>query len=137
MNTDPKVIILPCSGIGKSYGSISREAAFILTETLRPEATQLMALSLLVMGDEETAGTAQQSQFLTIDGCKLACASKMACERGGHIIHQANVLDVHRRHRQLRPQGISVLNEDGLCLARFLAEELASVVDTSPSGGVK
>ena len=28
----PKVVIVPCSGIGKTYGTVSREAAYIITE---------------------------------------------------------------------------------------------------------
>ena len=32
-----KVVIVPCSGIGKTYGTVSREAAYDLTEDLRPE----------------------------------------------------------------------------------------------------
>ena len=31
-----KVIIVPCSGIGKSYGTVSREAAYEVTEDSRP-----------------------------------------------------------------------------------------------------
>jgi hypothetical protein len=31
-----KVIIVPCSGIGKPYGTVSREAAYEVTEDLRP-----------------------------------------------------------------------------------------------------
>ncbi len=31
-----KVIIVPCSGIGKPFGTVSREAAYDLCEELRP-----------------------------------------------------------------------------------------------------
>ena len=34
-----KVVIVPCSGIGKTYGTVSREAAYVLTEEIRPEET--------------------------------------------------------------------------------------------------
>ena len=49
-----KVIIVPCSGIGKPYGTVSREAAYDVTEDLRPGQTQLVPLALLVLGDEES-----------------------------------------------------------------------------------
>ena len=45
-----KVVIVPCSGIGKTYGSVSREAAYKVAEDMRPADTQLVALSLLVLG---------------------------------------------------------------------------------------
>ena len=48
-----KVMVVPCSGIGKTYGTVSREAAYEVTEDSRPEATGLVALSLLVLGDED------------------------------------------------------------------------------------
>jgi hypothetical protein len=47
-----KALIIPCSGIGKTYGSVAREAAFWVTEDLRPEETHLLPLSLLVLGPE-------------------------------------------------------------------------------------
>ena len=54
MTDQHKVVIIPCSGIGKTYGTVSREAAYEVTDDIRPEQTQLVALSLLVLGDEET-----------------------------------------------------------------------------------
>ena len=48
-----KVIIVPCSGVGKPFGTITREAAYQVTEEDRPERTQIVPLSLLVLGDEE------------------------------------------------------------------------------------
>ena len=48
-----RVVIVPCSGIGKTYGTVSREAAFQLTESVRPDSTQLIPLSLLVLGEEK------------------------------------------------------------------------------------
>ncbi len=51
LKNHPKVVIVPCSGIGKTYGTVSREAAYELIEDLRPETAQLVPLSLLVLGD--------------------------------------------------------------------------------------
>ncbi|MBC8449768.1 MAG: hypothetical protein H8D78_18710 [Chloroflexi bacterium] len=124
-----KVVIVPCSGIGKTYGTVSREAAYEVTEDLRPGDTQLVALSLLVLGDEDARAAVAGSPAVTIDGCKLACAAKMVEESGGTIAQDFAVLDVYRRHRQLKPQGIAELNEAGHELARVLAEEIVAVVD--------
>lgn len=129
MKENKKVVIVPCSGIGKTYGSVGREAAYDLTEDLRPESTQLVALSLLVLGDEETRKMVEGSSAITMDGCKLACASKMVKENGGNVIKEYDVLDVYRRHRNLKPQGIAELNKAGKQLAHVLAEEIAEVVD--------
>jgi uncharacterized metal-binding protein len=125
-----KVVIVPCSGIGKTYGSVSREAAYVVTEDSRPEETQLVALSMLVMGDENTRAAVTASPVITIDGCKLACATKMVQESGGTVAQDFAVLDIYRRYKQFKPHGIAELNEGGQQLAEALAKEIAFVVDS-------
>jgi uncharacterized metal-binding protein len=134
MMSDQRVVIVPCSGIGKTYGSVSREAAYVATEELRPGETQLVALSLLVLGDEQARAAVTDNVTITIDGCQLACASKMVKESGGTIAQNYAVLEVYRRHRQFKPQGIAELNEGGLQLAQALAEEIAQEVDNLTPG---
>ena len=129
-----KVIIVPCSGIGKTYGSVSREAAYDVTEDLRPGQTQLVPLALLVLGDEDTRSAVAEYPAVTIDGCKLACAAKMVQQSGGTIAQEFAVLDVYRRYKDLKPQGIAELNEGGQKLAHALAEEVAAVVDDLVTG---
>jgi uncharacterized metal-binding protein len=128
------VVIVPCSGIGKTYGTVSREAAYEVVEDLRPDETQLVALSMLVLGDESAREAVANSPAITIDGCKLACASKMVQESGGTVAQEFAVLDVFRRNRKLKPQGIAELNEGGLLLAQALAEEVTAVVDELVAG---
>ena len=124
------MVIVPCSGIGKTYGTVSREAAYEVAEDRRPADTQLVALSLLVLGDEDTRAAVAGNPVVTIDGCKLACAAKMVEESGGTVAQDFAVLDAYRRHRQFKPKGISELDEGGQQLARVLAEEVAIAVDT-------
>ncbi len=124
-----KIMIVPCSGIGKTYGTVSREAAYIVTEDLRPDTSRLVALSKLVLGDDEARRIVGDNLAITIDGCKLGCASKMVQESGGSIARDYAVLDVYRRYRQFKPQGIAELNEAGQHLAQALAEEIIQVID--------
>jgi uncharacterized metal-binding protein len=135
MTGAPKVVIVPCSGIGKTYGSVSREAAYEVTEDVRPGQTQLVALALLVLGDEAARAAVEGCPAITIDGCKLACAAKMVRQSGGTVTQEFAVLDVYRRYKQFKPQGIAELNERGRQLAHALAEEIASVVDDLSSQG--
>jgi uncharacterized metal-binding protein len=129
-----KVVIIPCSGIGKTYGAVSREAAYDVTEDLRPDETQLVALSKLVLGDEAARSTVASQPVITIDGCKLACATKMVQGSGGIVAQDFAVLEVYRRYRQLKPQGIAELNEGGVQLAHALAEEIVGIVDNLTAG---
>ena len=129
-----KVAIVPCSGIGKTYGSVSREAAYDVTGDLRPNETQLVSLAMLVLGNESARAALAGAPAVTIDGCKLACATKMVLESGGKIAQDFAVLDVYRRYKQFKPHGIAELNEGGRQLARALAEEIATLVDSTLAG---
>lgn len=133
-NSKRKVAIVPCSGIGKTYGSVSREAAYIVTEDMRPADAQVVALSMLVLGDEDARQVVAECPAVTIDGCKLACATKMVRESGGAVARDFAVLDTYRRHKEFKPQGIAELNEGGQKLAHVLAEEIAAVVDILTGG---
>jgi len=124
-----KIVIVPCSGIGKTYGTVSREAAYEVVDELRPATTQLVALSMLVLGDEAARAAVAQHPAVTLDGCKLACATKMVQESGGTVAREFAVLDVYRRNRKFRPRGIAELNEGGQQLALALAQEVTTVVD--------
>jgi uncharacterized metal-binding protein len=134
MNDRKKVVIVPCSGIGKTYGTVSREAAYDVTQDLRPGETQLVSLAMLVLGDENARAALIGAPAVTIDGCKLACATKMVLESGGKVAQDYAVLDVYRRYKQFKPQGIDELNEGGQQLAQALAEEIATVVDSTLAG---
>ncbi len=129
-----KALIIPCSGIGKTYGSVAREGAYIVTEDLRPIGTQLVPLSLVVLGDEEVVRTLAGSPAIAIDGCRLACAAKVVTGAGGTVAHAIQVLDVYRRHRELKPAGIAELNGAGQELAKVLAGEVSGLVDGIAAG---
>ena len=134
-----EVVVIPCSGIGKTYGTVAREAAYDLCEDLRPERTRLVALAKLVLGEEQARERVRTCPAVTIDGCKLLCASKLVTHSGGRVAHEVDVLDVYRRHKELKPDGIEELNEAGRKLARVLAEEVAQAIDEmqsmAPGGG--
>lgn len=129
-----QVVVIPCSGIGKTYGSVAREAAYDLCEDLRPGRTRLVALAKLVLGEAEARERVRAAPVVTIDGCKLMCASKLVALSGGSVACEVDVLDVYRRHKELKPDGIAELNEHGRKLARVLAEEVAQVIDGLPAG---
>ena len=127
MNPDKtRVVVVPCSGIGKPFGTVSREAAYELCDELRPESTRLVALAKLVLGEPGARDLVARHPAVTIDGCKQMCAAKMVRENNGTVAHEVAVLDVFRRHKDLKPEGIAELNEAGRKLAQVLAEEVAA-----------
>jgi uncharacterized metal-binding protein len=125
----PRICVVPCSGIGKSYGSVTREAAYVVVEELRPGTAQIVPLSLLVLGDEDAQAAVRAAQVITLDGCKLACASVNVRQAGGTVAKDFTVLDVFRRNKTLKPQGISELNGGGEALARAMAVEVAQAAE--------
>jgi uncharacterized metal-binding protein len=124
-----RIVVIPCSGIGKSLGSVTREAAYELCDNLRPRDTCLVALSKLVLGDEEARERVRTSPSVTIDGCKQMCASKLVKHSGGVVARQVAVFDAFRNHKGLKPEGIAELNAEGKELARLLAVEIAEQLD--------
>ena len=124
-----QVVVVPCSGIGKAFGSVAREAGYELCDELRPETSRLVALSKLVLGDEEARKRVRECPAITIDGCKLACAANLVKHSGGTIAREVAVYDSYRQHKELKPDGIAELNPEGKQLARVMAEEIAQVID--------
>ncbi|MBZ5534919.1 MAG: putative zinc-binding protein [Acidobacteriia bacterium] len=138
MNDDKRtVVVVPCSGIGKPLGSVTREAAYELCDHLRPGDTRLVALSKLVLGDEPALERVRTHPAVTIDGCKQMCASTLVKHSGGTVAQEVAVFDAFRNHKGLKPEGIAELNAEGRELARIIAEEIAAQVDAIIQTGSK
>ncbi|MGB8644974.1 MAG: putative zinc-binding protein [Anaerolineae bacterium] len=129
MSDDKRVLIIPCSGIGKAYGSVGREAMYKLLEDLRPGVTDTLCLSLLTLGDPEAQARVREHPTITIDGCPKACAKVNVEAAGGAPAGIYRVFDVYRAHKELKVRSVSELGESGRAMARLLAEEIALKVD--------
>ncbi len=127
--TDKRVMILPCSGIGKAYGSVGREAMYRVVEELRPDATSTVCLSLLTLGDADAQAQVREYPTITIDGCPKACAQVNVQATGSQPAASFRVFDVFRKHKELKVRSVSDLGESGREMARILAEEIAAQVD--------
>ncbi len=128
MNERP-ILIIPCSGIGKPFGTIARDATFRVVDELRKGRADTNCLSLLVMGDEEATEQIKESDAIAVDGCPLECARKNIEIAGGRIAAHFRVMDLLRENRDLRPKQVTFLDEDGTRLAEMLAERIAVKVD--------
>ena len=124
-----QVVIIPCSGIGKSLGTVGRVAAFKVTDELRPEKTRTVCLPLLTVGDEETVQLVRRNPCITIDGCPAQCSKKNVEASHGKLMHQIIVTSVLRENRKLKPNGVIELNPEGNQLAKVIAEKISEKVD--------
>ena len=116
------VLVLPCSGVGKVHGLLSREAAYLAVDELAPERLDVVCLALLVRGDEETLAKVQAFPCVTIDGCGKACAQKNVELAGGSVVAALQVARALSKHRGAQPGSGSDLTDEGWQIAREIAE---------------
>jgi len=126
--SDP-VLIIPCSGIGKPFGSISREAMYWVVEDLKKGETDTLCLSLLVIGDKDATRSVKSHRCIAVDGCPNECSKKNLELLGAKLAANLRVVDILREHRNLKPSAVTFLDEDGRKLARMLAEKITSKID--------
>ncbi|CAG0948003.1 hypothetical protein ANRL1_04812 [Anaerolineae bacterium] len=124
-----RVLIIPCSGIGKAYGSVGRDAMYQVVEEMRPDTTDTVCLSLLTLGDMDAQAQVRVQPTITIDGCPKACAKVNVEVAGGKPVAEYRVFDVYRAHKELKVRSVSDLGDAGREMARILAEEIAAKVD--------
>ena len=126
---DKKVVIMPCSGIGKALGEVARQATYEVAEELRPEDIATACLARLMIDDPDTKALVKENFVITIDGCTADCARHNVEASGKQVDSALRVIDTLKAHRDLKPQGILELGEPGLKLVHVLAERLAEEVD--------
>jgi len=82
--------ILPCNGLDKCAGCISKEVALKLTEITDSE---IICPVLYRIADARYNKIASEKPLLVIDGCATRCASKLASEKNLKIAEKINVTD--------------------------------------------
>jgi len=133
-STPRKVVVLPCSGIGKTYGALARETTYELVDRVRPGIVVTACLALLVIEDPEADQLIKSHPVITIDGCPKGCARKSVEARGVTPARTYQAINFYKAHKELKPDGIAELNAAGLKLAAVAADELAQVVDELAAG---
>jgi uncharacterized metal-binding protein len=129
-----EVLVVPCSGVGKVHGLISREAVYHVTDHLLPEQTDTVCLALLVTGDPETRQKVQEAPCITLDGCAKLCAQKNVELSGGKIVKGIRVYDAMKRHRGAMFGTATALSEAGWTVVEELAAEVAEAAKQATKG---
>lgn len=125
----PEVLVVPCSGVGKVHGLISREAVYHVTDDLLPGQANTVCLALLVTGDAETKQKVQQTPCITLDGCPKLCAMKNVELSGGKIAKGIRVYDAMKRHRGANFGTATALSQEGWTVVEELAAEVVQVAE--------
>jgi len=126
-NSQSQVLIVPCSGIGKVHGLVSREAVYQVTDKLLPGQADTVCLALLVTGDPETRQKVQQTPCITLDGCPKLCAYKNVELSGGKIAKGIRVYDTMKRHRGANFGTATALSEEGWAVVEEVAAEVVEI----------
>ena len=124
-----KVVILPCSGIGKAYGEMGRQAIYQLIEDSGAEEVATTCLARLMIDDPDTKTLVQGNPVITVDGCAKDCARKNVEFTGKAVDGALRVIDIFKDHHDLKPEGILQLGEPGFKLVHILAQKLAEEVE--------
>jgi len=125
-----KVYIIPCSGIGKVFGSIGRETTYIVVNELAKGKSALECLPLIVKGKKEVIDRLKLNKVIAIDGCPLKCSYNNLMENVGKVDAQFMTTDIIKENRDLRPEpSIFPIGEQTKKLSTKLAEKVAQKVD--------
>jgi glycine cleavage system H protein len=88
-------VILPCNGLDKCAGVISREIAIKLCENAKNE---IICPVYYRVAEKKYNKIAGEHSLLVIDGCQTRCASKLAAEKSLKITRKIVIAEEAKRH---------------------------------------
>ena len=124
-----KVKVVPCSGIGKVYGLMAREAVLKTVFELCPEKSETVCLAYIVTGDKEAKEKIEGCDCITVDGCPKMCASKNVSIAGGIVIEEIKVLDTVKEHKGKKFGSPTQLDADGEAVISEIAAKIAKKIN--------
>jgi len=124
-----KVKVIPCSGIGKVFGLMAREAVLKTVFELCPEESETVCLAYIVTGDKEVKEKIEGFDCITVDGCPKMCASKNVSLAGGIVVEEMKVLDTVKEHKGKKFGSPTQLNDDGEAVITEIAEKIAKKIN--------
>ncbi len=130
-----KIGIIACSGEDLVEGTLSRVAARIVVEKLRPEKTIILCQPLFMAGGLERHGGNDEREFakthptITVEGCEEECTRIAVENYSGPVAATIRVKEIMEKYPDLVPKSREDLDEAGYELAYKIAEEIAKKVD--------
>ncbi|MCE1246767.1 MAG: glycine cleavage system protein GcvH [Firmicutes bacterium] len=123
--------ILPCNGLDKSLGQITRQAALELAGK-HPEM-EIICPVLLQRDKEKYKTSIQEKSFIVLDGCGTRCASKLAGENGIKILHRIYVPDAVKESGK-KPGKSIIPDDEALGVSTFIRDKIEEILseDNNP-----
>lgn len=119
-----KKVVIPCSGIGKAFGAVAREATYLLTDSEHSDAVRTICLPLLMTDDEESKQIVLESDVYTIDGCPKKCASVLVRHAGGNPVMEIMTPKVLANNKEHKPETVLDIGDGG----RHLADDIMRII---------
>jgi len=127
--SDKRVLVIPCSGIGKPIGTVSRETTYEIVENLAKGKAETVCLALLTSQDKETIDKVKNNYCITIDGCARHCAKKNTEECGKIPDKSYMILKFAAANPDKKPQGLIDIGDGGKALVDTISDTIAKDVD--------
>lgn len=129
-----KVGLIACSGEELPDGTVSRQAALLVLERLRPGATVTLCLPLFLAGEERERAFARFYPTIAIDGCDKRCAARATEMYSARPAVSLVVSEFADSVGLGRPQRLRGPDAAGEALARAVADEVSKRVDELLAG---
>lgn len=124
-----KVGIIACGGEEIPEGTISRVAARMVLEELRPEDTVTLCLPLFLAGDERERAFARFYPTIAVDGCEKLCAKRATEKYSGPVSSYIVVDKLIEMLGLSSGQSRRELDEAGQRAAEAVAQEIVNQVE--------
>jgi len=131
-----KVKVVPCSGIGKVFGLMAREAVLKTVHELCPDKSETVCLAYIVTGDNEVKEKIAGFDCITVDGCPKMCASKNVSLAGGKVVESMKVLDTVKDHKGKKFGTATQLDADGEVVIIEIAAKIEKKINEINEGGI-
>lgn len=113
--------VLPCNGLDKCAGCVSKEVALMLSEKTDSE---IICPVFYRVADARYNKLAEEKPLLVIDGCSTRCASKLAAEKNLKIAEKINITEEAKANNIVLTSGLRI-SEDEIKLANIIFDRLS------------
>jgi len=118
--------ILPCNGLDKTAGSLTKEIALQLAEQT---GSEILCPVLYRVSDSRYNKIAAEKPLLVIDGCGTRCASKLAGEKGLKIAEKINIAEESKKYN-IKIGTPLRLGQNALLLCDLIVKDLLKEEET-------
>jgi len=123
--------VLPCNGLDKCAGGVSKEVAIMLSEKTDSE---IICPVFYRVADIKYNKIAQEKPLLVIDGCSTRCASKLAVEKNLKIVEKINITEEAKSNGIVLTDGLRI-NKNELILSNIILDKLTAVTESQDGTG--